>query len=39
MEKQGRSEQEAFQKIQKASMDNRKSMRNVAEAILLAYEM
>lgn len=25
--------------IQKASMDNRKSMRNVAEAILLAYEM
>ena len=39
MEKQGLSEQEAFQKIQKASMDNRKSMRNVAEAILLAYEM
>ncbi len=39
MEKQGLSEQEAFQKIQKASMDNHKSMRDVAEAILLAYEM
>lgn len=39
MEKQGLSEREAFQKLQKASMDNRKSMRDVAEAILLAYEM
>jgi two-component system, response regulator PdtaR len=39
MEKQGLSEQEAFQKIQQARMDNRKSMRNVAEALLLAYEM
>src|SRR5881392_2955875 len=39
MEKQGRSEQEAFRKIQKASMNNRKSMREVAEAILLANEM
>jgi response regulator NasT len=39
MEKQGLSEQVAFQKIQKASMNNRKSMREVAEAILLANEM
>jgi AmiR/NasT family two-component response regulator len=39
MEKQGLSEQEAFRKIQKASMNNRKSMREVAEAILLANEM
>ena len=33
------SEQEAFRKIQKASMNNRKSMREVAEAILLANDM
>ena len=33
------SEQEAFRKIQKASMNNRKSMREVAEAILLTNEM
>ena len=39
MEKQGLSEQEAFRKIQKASMNNRKSMREVAEAILLANDM
>ncbi len=39
MEKQGLTEQEAFRKIQKASMNNRKSMREVAEAILLANEM
>src|SRR5690349_16097048 len=39
MEKQGLSEQEAFRKIQKASMNNRKSMREVAEAILLTDEM
>ncbi len=39
MEKQGLSEQEAFRKIQKASMNNRKSMREVAEAILLTNEM
>ena len=37
--KQGLSEQEAFRKIQKASMNNRKSMREVAEAILLTNEM
>src|SRR5947209_18566146 len=39
MEKQGLSAQEAFRKIQKASMNNRKSMREVAEAILLANDM
>ncbi len=39
MEKQGLSEQEAFRKIQKASMNNWKSMREVAEAILLTNEM
>ncbi len=39
MEKQGLSEQEAFRKIQKASMNNRKSMREVAEDILLTNEM
>src|SRR5437660_10287810 len=39
MEKQGLSEQEAFRKTQKASMNNRKSMREVAEAILLTNEM
>jgi two-component system, response regulator PdtaR len=39
MEKQGLSEAEAFRKIQKASMNNRKSMREVAEAILLTNEM
>ena len=39
MEKQGLSEAEAFRKIQRASMNTRKSMREVAEAILLANEM
>jgi response regulator NasT len=39
MEKQGLTEKEAFQKIQRASMNTRKSMREVAEAILLANEM
>src|SRR5438477_10343989 len=39
MQNQGLSEQEAFRKIQKASMNNRKSMREVAEAILLTNEM
>lgn len=39
MEKQGLSEQEAFRKIQKASMNNRKSMREIAEAILLTNQM
>jgi AmiR/NasT family two-component response regulator len=39
MEKQGLTEQEAFRKIQKASMNNRKSMREIAEAILLTNQM
>jgi response regulator NasT len=39
MKKQGLTEEEAFRKIQKASMNNRKSMREVAEAILLTNEM
>ncbi len=33
------SEQEAFRRIQKLSMNNRKSMREVAEAIMLAEEL
>ena len=36
MEREGLSESEAFRRIQKASMDRRKSMAEVAEAILLA---
>lgn len=39
MEKYGISEQEAFRRIQKTSMNNRKSMKDVAEAILLAEEI
>ncbi len=39
MAKQGLTEQEAFRKIQRASMNARKSMREVAEAILLTDEM
>lgn len=39
MQKQGLSEQEAFRRIQKLSMNNRKSMREVAEAILLTNEI
>jgi response regulator NasT len=39
MEKYKISEQEAFRRIQKASMNNRKSMKDVAEAILLAEEL
>ena len=35
----GLSEEEAFRKIRKMSMDSRKSMRAVAEAILLSKEM
>jgi response regulator NasT len=35
----GLSEAEAFRRIQKRSMDSRKTMREVAEAILLASEM
>jgi two-component system, response regulator PdtaR len=39
MEKEKLTEREAFQKIRKTSMNNRKSMREVAEAVLLANEM
>jgi two-component system, response regulator PdtaR len=38
MDSQGLRESEAFRKIQKLSMNNRKSMREVAEAILLAHQ-
>jgi response regulator NasT len=39
MESHGLRESEAFHRIRKTSMDARKSMKEVAEAILLAYEM
>jgi len=39
MEKYDLSEQDAFRRIQKTSMNNRKSMKEVAEAILLAEEL
>jgi len=39
MDKQGLTEAEAFRKIQKMSMDNRKAMKDVAEAIILAYQV
>jgi response regulator NasT len=39
MQKHQLSEQEAFRRIQKLSMNSRKSMREVAEAILLADEL
>ena len=39
MQKHGLTEQEAFRRIQKLSMNNRKSMRAVAEAILLTNEI
>jgi len=39
MDTQGLSETEAFRKIQKMSMDNRKSMRTVADAIILAHQV
>ncbi len=39
MQKQGLTEQESFRKIQRASMNSRKSMREVAEAILLTDEL
>jgi AmiR/NasT family two-component response regulator len=38
MDSQGLSETEAFRKIQKMSMNNRKPMRAVAEAIILAHQ-
>jgi two-component system, response regulator PdtaR len=39
MDKQGLSEADAFRKIQKMSMDNRKPMKDVAEAIILAHQV
>ncbi len=39
MRQQGLSEDEAFRKIQKQSMDTRKSMREIAEAIILIENM
>ena len=39
MEVHGLRESEAFNRMRKTSMDNRKSMREVAEAILLTYEV
>src|SRR5215210_6963166 len=39
IDRHGLSEAEAFRRIQKRSMDTRKSMREVAEAILLADDM
>jgi response regulator NasT len=38
METSGLKEADAFRKIQKLSMDTRKSMREIAEAILLAHQ-
>ena len=39
MDKQGLTEAEAFRKVQKMSMDNRKAMKDVAEAIILAHQV
>lgn len=39
MERDGLSESEAFRRIQKTSMDTRKSMAEVAEAIMLAAKL
>jgi response regulator NasT len=39
MDTQGLKEADAFRKIQKLSMNSRKSMRQIAEAILLAHEV
>jgi two-component system, response regulator PdtaR len=39
METHGLKESEAFHRIRKASMDTRKSMREIAEAILLAHQL
>jgi AmiR/NasT family two-component response regulator len=39
MEVHGLPEADAFRRIRKTSMDSRKSMKEVAEAILLTYEM
>jgi len=39
MKQQGLNEQEAYNRIRKYSMDNRKSMKEVAEAIILSEDM
>ena len=39
MDTQGLPEAEAFRRIQKMSMDNRKPMKEVAQAIILAHEI
>jgi len=39
MDKQGLREADAFRKIQRMSMDNRKPMKDVAEAIILAHQV
>ncbi|PIW66599.1 MAG: response regulator, partial [Candidatus Omnitrophica bacterium CG12_big_fil_rev_8_21_14_0_65_43_15] len=39
MSQQGLSEEEAFKRIQRHSMDNRRSMREIAEAIILTSQM
>jgi len=39
MDAQGLKEADAFRRIQKLSMDSRKSMREVAEAVLLAHQV
>ncbi|HLZ09343.1 MAG TPA: ANTAR domain-containing protein, partial [Chloroflexota bacterium] len=39
METSGLREAEAFRKIQKLSMNTRKSMREIAEAVLLAHQV
>ena len=39
MDSQGLKEADAFRKIQKLSMNTRKSMREIAEAILLTHEV
>ncbi len=39
MKRQGLAEDDAFKRIRKASMDSRKTMREIAEAILLADKM
>ncbi len=38
MDQQGLKEADAFRRIQKLSMDSRKSMKEVAEAVLLAHQ-
>ena len=39
MKGEGLAEEDAFRKIQKFSMDRRKPMKEVAEAIIMMHEM